>query len=396
MNILILTKKIPFPVRDGESIAIMSLARNFAKHNQKVTMLCMQTPKHNFEINNIPPAELKAIKFESVFVDTSVKVSGVLLNIFTSVPYHIQRFISSAFMQKLVKILANEQFDIVQLEGLYLAPYISVIRKKSQACIVLRSHNIEGNIWSKYSVNEKNVFKKYFLKWQAKKLWNYERKNVKLYDAIVPISLSDNAYYSGIDKQVRLCYIPAGIDVQEKTTVKGGLNKNIYFLGALDWAPNTEGLKWFIQKVFPLILKKEPDLLFHIAGRNDTGYVKGLLHDNIIFYGEVEDAEDFVKDKTVCIVPLLSGSGMKVKILEAMANGKYVVTTPTGIEGFPPAVLNNCAVSENEEAFANAVLDALQNLNGIAQKGNNAADYIKYHFDNTKLCNELLHFYESL
>lgn len=396
MNILVLTKKLPFPVKDGESVAIINLARNLVLQGCKIHMLSIQTPKHYFQIENIPGTLKEHIQFEAVFVDTSISITGILKNLFSNIPYHVQRFISKDYAVKLANILKEGKFEIVQLEGLFLAPYLEVIRRHSQAKIVLRSHNIEGNIWKGLSKSEKSYLKRISLNWQSNKLLKYESKNVKNYDAVVPISLADKMFFSEHNRSIKVKYIPSGIDVQEEESVFAGKINDLYFLGALDWLPNEEGLKWFIEKIFPFITKEKPGITFHIAGRNGGNYFKELNNPNIVFYGEVEDAERFLQYKAICVVPLLSGSGMKIKILEAMAHGKYVITTPVGIEGFPEDIAEFCAITAKPDVFANTVLDALQHPEAAANKGMLARQYVRDKFDNYKLAAELLQFYTSL
>lgn len=105
------------------------------------------------------------------------------------------------------------------------------------------------------------------------------------------------------------------------------------FLGALDWFPNQQGLLWFIDSVWPDVKAKVPEASLHIAGRNASTTLANKIASACDYYGEVDDTRKFISDKSICIVPLFAGSGLKIKIIEALAAGKVVVTTPIGAEG---------------------------------------------------------------
>jgi glycosyltransferase involved in cell wall biosynthesis len=396
MRILILSKKIPFPVKDGESIAIMHLAEQFARQGNAVTLLAMQTPKHDQPIGTIDKELLDLIAIHSVFVDTRITIFGIIRNIFTFIPYHIQRFISKKYKNKLKEILTAGHFDIIQLEGLFLVPYIPCIIQYTNAKIVLRSHNIEGNIWKRMAVNETNLMKKFFLLWQAKKFLRYELKNMTSYDAIVPISLSDEKFYAEKCSGKKIKYVPACIQVIPNAHVSGINYNAMYFLGALDWLPNIEGLQWFLQAVYPLVKKKLPGMVCYVAGRNMDTTLSWVSGPGIYAMGEVPQAAEFIKDKWICIVPLLSGSGMKVKIAEAVANGKVVVTTPVGAEGFPSELLSFIEIAHSAEEFALAIEKIIMHPETYQQRALQAAAYVKVNFNPSTTAASLIHFYKTL
>ncbi|HON19518.1 MAG TPA: hypothetical protein PK990_10200, partial [Salinivirgaceae bacterium] len=155
MKILLLTNKMPYPANDGGAIATLSMIRGFQQLGVELTVLAMNTPKHNFNLENLPE-ELKGnIEWHACYVDTRLKPQGVIINLlFSNLPYNAKRFISKTFNTKLKEILLSKQFDIIQLEGLYLYPYITTIRKYSNALISMRAHNVEQEIWKRKVQNQ--------------------------------------------------------------------------------------------------------------------------------------------------------------------------------------------------------------------------------------------------
>lgn len=396
MKILVLTKKFPYPQKDGETIAIHSILRHLALQGHNVYVLSMLTPKHDHGMQEVPAEIAGKVNFRTVYVDTGIHISSMISNIAESLPYHLKRFLSPEYTKALHDILHDKQFDIVQLEGLFLAPYISTIRKYSHARVVLRSHNIEGMIWKRLAGGEKNILKRSFLQWQAKKLLRYEVAMMPFYDAIVPISLADASFYEGHKPSCPIQYLPSGTETDDQLQSEKPDIHSVYYLGALDWLPNVEGLRWFIESVFPTVIRQHPTVKFHIAGRNAGSYFQSLQTGNIVFHGEVPDAKEFIRNKLLCVVPLLSGSGMKIKIMEAMQSGKYIITTPCGAEGLPPDIMPFMAVARDSKEFAAHLNSALKDTADIVQRGIQAAFYVREHYNNAKLADTLIHFYRSL
>ncbi len=399
MKILVLAKKPPYPPHDGEAIAIMQMAVGLCDAGNEVTMLYMNTAKHSFNPQEIPEQYRQKIKFQAVYVHAGISLIKAAFNLFSSLPYHLTRFYSKSFDQTLIEILSQDQFDIVQCEGLFLTAYSKTIRRHSKALIIYRSHNVEGMIWKRFASGEKRKLRSRFIHLQAKKLLAYEKSVDQITDAVVPISNYDQKFYETIFTRNKIKYSPAGIDLHQYETLQQGKvnHRNLYFLGGLDWLPNQEGLFWFVEKVLPLVLQHDPEITFHIAGRNGpAGFSKLNDGKNIIYDGEVSDASEFVSDKFICIVPLFSGSGMKIKIVEAMAQNKLVITTPVGAEGMPEGLTDHLIICDTAESFAEKISWALDHPAEGAAIASAGRNFVLSSLDNTQLTSELTEFYQSL
>jgi len=399
MNILLLAKKNPWPPKDGEAIAILQMAKGLAANGNRVTVLYMNTPKHHFDAEKIQLGGFYDIQFQSVWVNSNVKPWNALLNLVKNIPYHTEKFFSNEYLSKLISIVKNENFDIIQAEGLYLIQYLTSIPKSFNTKFVYRSHNQEGEIWKNIAANSKNPVRKWYLKLQSKKLFRYENLILKNADVIVPISLTDTVHYKNISNQYQVHYSPTGIDIEnipDNTPEVKGID--LYFIGGLDWLPNTEGLLWFIKKIFPVIKNLFSDIQLHIAGRNAPAWLGEKISGipGIKFYGEVPNAFEFIQDKFICIVPLLSGSGMKLKIMEAMAVGKPVITTFKGAEGMPTGVDEHISVAVSEAEFIRMLSDMLNNKVDTIHKAKAAKQFVMQHLNNITLTKQLTQFYSNL
>ncbi len=397
MKILLLTKKFPYPAKDGETIAIMQLLKGLAAAQHEVTVLSINTLKHFFDLNTLP-AEIKSIaRFKAVTVNTHPKPLDALVNLFSAESYHYSRFYSTAFELQLIELLQKETFDIIQLEGLYLTQYILAIRKQSTAKVVLRSHNIEFQIWERTIASMPFSLKKWYLQLQTNRLKKFENTMIPQCDAVVAISDNDKKYIQHIAPKAPAITLPVGVDIQQEINTEITAEPfSIVHLGGMDWLPNQEGVKWFLEHVWHLVLEKFPQATFYLAGRNIPAAFYEKKYPNYFVEGEVDDAKTYLLSKQLVIVPLLSGSGIRVKIIENMALGKCIVATTIGAEGIGATHNENILLADTPPQFTEAIAKLFSDVtlrNTIAQ---NAITFAHENFDNQKLTEKLTTFYKTL
>jgi len=397
MRILQFANKFPYPARDGGSIATLSLARSLARLGHEVTVLAINTSKHYSDPSFIPSELSRLVRFIAVPVDTDIRMIKLVRNfLFSSLPYNAERFISKAVEDALLKLLKEEEFDIIQMEGLYLAPYLSLIRSRSQARSVMRAHNVEFEIWERSATLQKGL-KQWYFKHLANRIKAMEIDYLNKYDAILPITQRDGAMLEKMGCRLPLHVVPTGIDADKLVPDHSRLDfPSLFHIGALDWIPNQEGLLWFFDKVWGKILEKHPGIVFYLAGRNAPESFRNLPYPNIEFLGEVDDAYDFIRSKGVMIVPVLSGSGMRIKIVEGMALAKAIVTTSIGTEGIGTTHGNNIMTADDPGAFASHVLSLVEDKDYCMKIGENARNFVVNHYDNRAISMSLLEFYQHL
>lgn len=400
MEILQLSNKIPYPHSDGGVIAMLSLAIGLADWGHTVTNLSMSTLKHHYKVENIPSEFSDKIKFISVNVPAEITAIGALRNyLFSTKPYTATRFISPDYSQELIRLLKENQYDIIQLEGLYLAPYIALIKQYTKARIVMRAHNIEHEIWQRVGDNTKNKFKKIYLRNLNKRLKQFELSFFDDYDLLLPITQRDASKFKDLGFNKTIYTLPTGIDIQ-RYNPEPELCKypSLFHLGSLDWEPNIEGLRWFLSEIWPQILKTEPLLQFFVAGRNaSTDFIKYIQSfKNVIYDGEVEDANQYINSKSIMIVPLRSGSGMRIKILEGLALSKVIVSTQIGAEGITAKDGQEIVIADDVPAFVEKIISLVRDANLYNAIKQNAREYIMREFDNRKIVKNLIEKYQNI
>lgn len=396
LKVCILSPKMPWPPRDGGAIAVLSLATGLADVGAQVTLLACNTQKHYYPVSKLPEELTSKIKVRATDVDTRVKPLAALANLlFSRKAYVAQRFESTAFARDLAGLLNEGSFDIVQLESPYMGAYINIIRKHSAATIVLRTHNIENEIWKRRAKQSKNPLLKWYFSSLARRIKAMEIRKAQEADALVPISKRDGDYFNQMAGKRKQLVCPVGI---EHLPADNGNNEGggMFYIGALDWGPNQEGLRWFISKVWPLLNSHETCKLA-IAGRNAPRWLIQLLNrKGIDYHGEVADARTFMNNYQVMLVPLLSGSGLRVKIIEAMALGKCVVTTGIGAEGIDAQHGKELLIADQADDFARICKNLCADPAHAKEIGEKARAFANRHYTNNKTSEKLYRFYEQL
>lgn len=397
MKILILSNKLPYPPRDGGSIASLNMITGLRDAGNELTCLSMNTIKHNYPLDKIPGELSTSVRFLAVDCDSSIRPLRLLLNfLFSRRPYIAERFNTRSFRNKLRGLLSKEQFDLIQLEGPYTGHYLDDIRDLSKACLSLRAHNVEHLIWIRKAEKEPSLLKRIFLKNMASRLQRFEMEVINQSDCLVTISPLDETYF--IDKGYKnpVITIPTGLNLAEYPETDLPSEPTLFFIGALDWLPNQEGLLWFLDKVFPDLVSRFPSVVFHVAGRNaPRQFVKRLIHSHIHYHGEADDAREFMQSYRVMIAPLITGSGIRIKILEAMALGRPVVTTSVGAAGIPVTNSQELLMSDNPDLFKNQVLSLLENDMEARGLVTGARKLIKENFDTFGLSARLGQFFKE-
>ncbi len=396
MKILLLCNKPPYPASEGGPMAMNSIITGLLEAGHQVKILAVNSEKFNVKDSDIPDDYRRKTGIELIDVDLSVKPMNAFLNLFTKKSYHVERFISKDFKDRLVAILEKEQFDVVQLEMLYMAPYVDDIRAHSKAMIVLRAHNVEHKIWERIAKETRSPFKRWYINHLAKTLKEYELNALETVDGIAAITRKDAAFFRKYSSKP-VIDIPYGVYPEEftpKYEIDGP--PKFYHIGSMNWMPNEEGIRWFIDEVLPKTVEKVPGFVYHLAGRNMPEWLTTMKDPHVEVIGEVPDAKEFVARHDVAIVPLLSGSGIRIKIIESMAMGKTVITTRVGAEGILYDEEVNIIIAENKAKMVEAIRSLNENPQAAVRIGQEARKLVEETYDNRKIIARLLMFYEQI
>ncbi len=371
MKVLLLTHKPIFPLVDGGCIAMQEFMQNLLQLNFDIQHLSISTAKHPFDLSKYPLDIQQKIKPENVFVNTKISLVKAIIALIKQDSYNISRFYSSEFEKLLVAKLKNASFDLLILESVFLLPYLTSIRQHFNGKVIVRTHNVEYQIWERMATFETNILKKKYLQKLAKDLKRYEIDHLKKTDGLICISDLDKRMFQSHGIFLPMVTIPVSIHVEDQFKFNEN-SSDIFFLGAMNWQPNKEAVETLLNDIFPKIRAKFPQTKLHLAGSYMSSKLINLKQENVVIHGRVENVQKFMSEHGILVVPLKSGSGIRIKILEAMAVATPVIATSVGFEGI--AVLNRIEgiVANSTLAFYDAICDLIESpklAQAIGQKG---------------------------
>ena len=379
------------------------VAAGLVRAGHRVTLLAINTPKHR------QPADALAhlgpnLRLVTVDVETNISASKALKNLlFSRQPYNVERFISPAVGAKLLEILRTEKVDVVQMEGTFVAWYAELLGRQHRSDfrmppLVLRAHNVEYTIWQMLAAREKNPLKRLFLDTMSRRLEKFERRYLRQFDAVAAITEDDARRLRALHCPEPVVFIPAGVDLSRVQPDPAAQPKprTLYVIGSLDWLPNQEGVEWLLREVWPTVHAEMPDVELHIAGRNAPAHLLNLREDNVFMHGFVESSPAFMQAHGLMLVPLLSGGGMRVKIIEGMALGKAILSSTLGAEGIAARDGENLLVRDGAAAWLDTLRAWYRGDVDVAQIGAAAARTAADVYDNRRVVQRFVDLYEQL
>lgn len=375
---------------------MLNLAGSLRQSGCDVHLFALNTTKHHVDVSDLPAYLRSEFHFDCADIDTKVTFSGAFRNLFSSGSYNVQRFYSKQVEEKLIRILKNSTFDVIQLDTLFTTPYIETIRKYSKGKIVLRAHNSEHIIWERMAKLSSSPFKKWYLSFLAGRLKKYELEILSKVDAIVPITSIDAAVFKYSGYTGPLLNIPLGIDMKQYPLQEFNTDLSLFHLGSMDWLPNQEAIRWFLFSCWPSVHNKFPALRLYLAGRAFPADLLAMRIPGVSMEGKVENASDFLSGKQIMIVPLLSGSGMRVKIIQGMAYGKTIISTSIGAEGIGATDGENILIADSPATFLEKIGYCLSNPEKCRQIGMNGRRFVGENYSNEVIGNKLHQFYSEL
>ncbi|MDB5235674.1 MAG: hypothetical protein JWR44_2667, partial [Hymenobacter sp.] len=339
-----------------------------------------------------------------VDVDTDISAPKALKNfLFSRQPYNVERFISPAVGEQLLEILQTDPPDIVQMEGTFVAWYAEFLGRQHRADfrvppLVLRAHNVEYTIWQMLATREKNPLKGIFLRTMTARLEKFERRYLRQFDAVAAITEDDAQRLRALHCPEPVEFIPAGVELSrfQADPVLKPRPRTLFMIGSLNWLPNLEALEWLLREVWPTLHAEMPDVELHVAGTGTPDHLLAPRTDNVFVHGFVESAPAFMQQYDLMLVPLLSGGGMRIKIIEGMALGKPILSTTIGAEGIAVRDGHDILLRDSPAAWLEALRGWSRGEVNGAEMGAAAARTAAEVYDNRQVVQRFEALYERL
>ena len=304
----------------------------------------------------------------------------LFLNLLSSRPYAIKKYESTAMSDQIAELESRNAFDLLICD--FLAPATNVSHTLMPT--VLFQHNVEAMIWKRHYEVQTNPIKKVYLYGQWRKMRRFESEMCRRFDRVIAVSAEDRDQIRREYGTERVFDVPTGVDTEffyPSGTLKPQPH-SIVFTGSMDWLPNEDAIVYFTREIMPLIKARLPDTTMTVVGRNPPRALVDLSKENpsLVITGRVDDVRPYIERAAAYVVPLRIGGGTRLKIFEAMAMEKAVVSTTVGAEGLPLSDGVELLLADEPRLFADAVVKVLTDLTYASELGKRAAVAVRKNY----------------
>lgn len=286
--------------------------------------------------------------------------AGLAFNLASRLPYFMRKYKSAAMRRQIAIQLERETFDVVVCD--FLMPSINMPARPGCATLLFQ-HNVEAMIWQRHFEIQNSRLKKAYLRVEARKTRAFERATTRKFDYVVAVSREDVETMRRDYGLEHVAEVPTGVDTAyfRPRTGEAPEPHTLVFTGSMDWLPNEDAIQYFVEQVLPRIRASVPDVSLVVVGRNPSSGLVELSRrqPSIVVTGRVDDVRRFMERAAVYIVPIRIGGGTRLKIFEAMAMERPVVSTTVGAEGLPVQDGVELLIADTPDSFADAVIRAL-------------------------------------
>ena len=352
MNILQLAPQVPFPLSDGGKVGIFNITKHLARRGHRITMLALQRTD---PIDYGPLEEY--CDLVTVPHSNENSVSAAVANLLSDLPYNISKYRSRTYEEALRNMLCSKSFDVVHCDHLHMAYYGVLCKTLTEVPIVLREHNIESLIVSRYAERVRIPGFRWWLNVQKHRIRAYEAHMTAEFDANCVITEADRRKLLDIQPSAHTVVIPAGVDesLLRAPAPTEKIPFSVAMVGSFDWPPNQDALWWFVHDILPRVVAKVPEVTLHVIGKEVPARVKAMEGNNLVVRGFVPDLGRELSRYHLMVVPLRVGGGMRLKIIESFALRVPVVSTSIGCEGIECEDDVHILHADTEEAFVRQI-----------------------------------------
>lgn len=369
MRILYIAPKSPAPIIDGGCFAMMECLKGLSQIAE-LDGIILETHKHPFtkDSERILKQYLKSQMV--VPINTEIKPTGALVNFIQRKNYNLSRFKSEKLYREIAKQLTNK-YDYIVCESLFAAAQLSHFDFKDLAPVIIRSHNVESEIWKLHASMETSILKRFYLRNLEKTLRKEEIEILNKATVVWAISEEDQQWIKTYTDQKNAVLLPVSVPIDPTISVDYQ-NNNFFHLGSMDWKPNQEAVNFLVTRIW-----NNPSIsafTLKIAGSKSEHY--SFHHTNAIeVVGWVKNSNEFMSKSGTLVTPIQSGSGIRIKLLEAMALGVPCITTKLGASGID-IEKSGIQIAETEESFVELILKFRENEDLRQEVGTKSRDYI--------------------
>jgi sugar transferase (PEP-CTERM/EpsH1 system associated) len=360
MRILIIADYLPYPLIGGDRIRIYNLLRRVASRHEVSLAAFLEKPEDAEGVPHLKQicARVEAASFQRR--SRLAKLSGMLRFALAGKPMELNLLHSEELVAKIKQLVSTEDFDIVQIEHSRMGLYLETLPQDRRCKSILMFHNFTFQQYSRVSHIERRWDRKMRSLLNSLAMLRWEPRYAGRFDRCTTVSTIDRDLLLKSNPRLKVDVIPNGVDVQRYQLLPAeNAAPSLLFIGNMEYPPCVDAVLYFCTEIFPRILRTIPTMELCIVGRDPRSEVLQLNGGNIHVTGRVEDVLPYYRQSAVCVVPLRAGGGTRLKILEAMALGRPVVSTTIGCEGLNVIDGEHLLIADEPDQFADKTIRLL-------------------------------------
>ena len=360
MKILFLNKRLLFPLNFGGNIRTLNVLRYLAQWHDVTYVSNIQPGEEGYA------AQMRelGLRLETIPWRETPRASWrfwakLAANLGSVYPYSANKEYDRRLRQKVDELLSQESYDLVICDFVQISRNVMGLTSPPR---ILFQHNVEAQIFERHAHSDRNWLRRRYMGLQWKKMRRFEDSAGRQYDAVIAISNQDRDKFETDYGWDHVHVIDTAVNTEFfSPNGQAEQQDRLVFVGSLDWLPNQDGVRHFVERIWPEVLRRRPEATFQIVGRNPPRSLERLEETpGVELVGSVPDVRPYVGNASVFVVPLLVGGGTRLKIFEAMAMGKAVVSTSLGAEGLPVTNGEHIQLADSPENFAARVVELLE------------------------------------
>ena len=389
---------MPWPLTDGGAIGIFNITKSLAELGHDITLVTFphENPRATAEATQNLDLYAKVVLAPNPLPSRA----RVLVRTLFRGAYPIERRMMAGLFDAISNLLSKEDFDVVHIDHAHMGKYGIWIQNKFQLPVLLREHNFESLIYERFANVDSNPLKRLIARVHGQRLRYQELDFIRRFDGIAAITETDATLMRNAVPSANIRVIPAGVDTDYFQP--SGNNREdstrILWIGSLEWDPNVDAVRYFLDAIFPTILASQPNAVFEIVGSHSEKTVAAAskFGDRVLIHGRVPDVRDYLDRAAVLVVPLRIGGGMRLKLLDFFASGKAVVSTAIGAEGNLAENEKHLLIRDDPQAFAQGVVELCISRDRRDDLGQNARQLVVENYSWESIGKEFSSFYQSI
>jgi len=354
MKILFIQNRILFPTNTGGRIRTLNVLRYLAQWHQ-VTYLCNLEPgeQSHCEAMRAVGMQLETVPWQGTTSNDWKFYRDLAINCFSRMPFSVAKDTNPALRRRAEQLVEQNTYDLVVCDFVQMAP--TAIGLACPASLLFQ-HNVEAQIFERHAKTDQGLLRRRVMASEWKKMRRFEKEAGRQFDGVIAVSEQDRDIFHRDYGWKYLHVIDTAVDVDFFQPQKGPQRDQVAFVGSMDWLPNQEGVEYFVKEIWPRVRHEHPGATFRIVGRNPSRRVESLANcEGVEVLGTVPDVRPYLDEAAIVVTPLLVGGGTRIKIYEAMAMGKPVVSTSIGAEGLKVVDQEHILLADTTDHFVAAV-----------------------------------------